>query len=284
LLTNILILALFATSLNIQLGYGGMMPLGQATFLGFGAYSFGLLVIKAHWQILPAIAGGLVLSILLNLVIGYLCTKRNAMIFGLLHLSFNIMFITLVTQWKTLTGGDMGITAKLRPEFLSNSTMFFFFVLAVVLVAFVLIRVISESPFGKVAQGMRENEERLSFLGVSTRKFQLVLFTTSGFFTAVAGMLLAMYGNGIYPNYFSLTLSIQVIMMCIIGGMYTFLGPALGAVLITLFSTEVSKLTSYWQGLLGIIIIIWVIRFREGILFRRRPKVSREISKMETNA
>lgn len=283
LLTNILITALFATSLNMQLGYGGMMPLGQATFFGFGAYSFGLLVIKAGFPKFPAIVGGLALTIILNIVVGFLCTKRNQMIFGLLHLSFNIMFYTLVTQWRVLTGGDSGMTATLRPGFLSNILSFYFFVLAVVVISYVLIRIISDSPFGKVTQAMRENEERLNFLGVNTKRFQLVLFTTSGFFTGLAGMLFAMYNNGIYPSYFSLTLSIQTIMMCIIGGMFNFMGPTLGAALITIFSTEISKFTTYWQGLLGIVIIIWVVRFKEGILFRRFAKISKKLPKTEIN-
>jgi len=283
LLTLTLITALFATSLNIEIGYAGMMPLGQATFYGLGAYSFGLLVIKAHLPIFPAVICGLLISMIISVIIGYLCIRRNLFIFGLLHLAFNIVFITLVSKWVNLTGGSSGFTATLRPAFLSSYVSFYFFVLVMVVVAYAIIKILVESPFGKIAQGMRENEERLNFLGVNTKRFQLVLFVASGFFAALAGVLLAMNNNGIYPAYFALTVSVQGLMMVIIGGMYFFIGPTLGALLVTIFSTEVSNFTSYWQGWLGVVMVIWVTRFKEGILFRRQSKASKKIPAIEMN-
>jgi branched-chain amino acid transport system permease protein len=268
--TRILIMALFATALNIQVGYAGLLPLGHAMFLGIGSYSYGVLFVKAGLPIGEALVLALLISIVLSAIIGYLCLRGDSMTFGLLNLAFNLLIYTLILKLMGLTGGETGTTGIARPGFVSSPMAFYFFVLVVVGICYLIIRRIMTSPFAKAAQGLRENEERLRFLGVNIRKFQVVIFVISGFFASVAGILLAMLDRGTFPSYLNLTMSAEGLMMCLIGGMLSFWGPSLGALIVIVISTVASNYITQWQGLLGVIIIVCVILFRGGILGKRR--------------
>jgi branched-chain amino acid transport system permease protein len=269
--TQLAIFGLFATSLNIEMGFAGMMPIGQGTFMGLGAYAFAILFDKVGLPMPAAIILGLFICIILNLIIGWLCLRGRAMTFGLLHMAFNILFSTMVFKWISLTGGDTGITFP-RTGIMANNYYFYLIVLAIVLFCYLIIRFILFSPFGNVAQGLRENEERLIFLGINTKNFQLVLFTIAGFFSGLAGMLLALLNGGAYPAYSQMLYSAEAMMMCLIGGAFTFWGPTLGAGLVVIFSNEISGIIQYWQGLLGAIMVAVVLGFRGGILRKRRRR------------
>jgi branched-chain amino acid transport system permease protein len=272
LLTKCIIMALFATAINLEVGYSGMLPLGQAMFLGISAYAYTILFVKFGVPLSVAALASLGSSVLANLVIGFLCLRGEAMTFGLLHLGFNILLFNTSMKWLAI-GGDAGLAGAIRPAFLTGSLPFNLFVLAVVAACYVVMRVIVGSPFFKLAQGLRENEERLTFLGVNTRNLKLAVFVISGFFTSVAGILLAMQNGGAFPSYMSALLSAEGLMMCLVGGMSAFLGPSIGAVITTVIVTEISNYIYLWQGILGIIIIGCVIAFRGGILGRRRAVV-----------
>jgi branched-chain amino acid transport system permease protein len=271
-LAQVIIMALFATALNMEMGYAGMMPLGQAMFLGLGAYSFGICIVKLGLSFGLAIVVSLVFCLLLNAIIGFLCLRGKPLTFGLLHLAFNILFVTLIAKLIPVTGGDAGLTGIPRPDFFSDNYYFYLLVLGVVLICYIIIRIILNSPFGKVAQGLRENEERLIFLGINTKRYQLILFVISGFFAAVAGILLAMLNRGAFPAYLQLILSAQAMMMCLIGGAFTFWGPSLGAALVIIFSNTVSNYVTYWQGILGLLMVATVLGFRGGILRKGKSK------------
>ena len=272
LLTQVFIMALFATGLNMEMGYAGMMPLGQAMFLGLGAYSFGILVVKAHMSLAPAVILALVICIIINAIIGFLCLRGKPITFGLLHMAFNILFTAIVAKWIPVTGGDVGISSLPRPHIFSGTEPFYYMVLGVVIICYFIISAVMNSPFGKIAQGLRENEERLVFLGINTKRYQLILFIISGFFAGVAGILLAMLNRGVFSSYVQIILSAQAMMMCLIGGVYSFWGPTLGAALVVIFSNTVSNYVFYWQGILGVIMIATVLGFRGGILRKRRGK------------
>jgi branched-chain amino acid transport system permease protein len=272
LLSKVLIFALFATSTNIEMGYAGMMPLGQSMFLGFGAYTYGILFLKSGLSMPLAILGSLVLSLFVNIGIGFLCLRGKAFTFGILHMGFNILATIIIAKWLSMTGGDTGLTGIPRPGLFSSPLMFYFLVLAIVLICYIIIWMIVNSPFGRIAQGLRENEERLSFLGINTKMYQLTIFVMVGFFSAVAGILLAMLNRGTFPQYVAILQSAQVMMMCLIGGMFNFMGPTLGAVIIVIFSSVASDYTRYWEGLIGIIMIVCVIALRGGILKAKRAR------------
>src|SRR5208283_2906143 len=136
LITRILIFALFATAINMQVGYTGMLPLGQSMFFGLGAYSYSLLCLKGGMTVSFAFFGGLVLSTVITGIIGYLCLRGDSMTFGLLHIAFNILLATLANKWISLTGGDQGLTGVPRPSMFSSTLGFYFFVLAVVVICY----------------------------------------------------------------------------------------------------------------------------------------------------
>ena len=266
LITRMLIMALFATSINMQVGYAGMMPLGQSQFFGLGAYAFGLLCLKGGLSLPLGFFGGLAVSAVLCAIIGYLCLRGDSLTFALLHLAFNILLVTVAEKWISFTSGDQGFTGVPRPGAFSGPFGFYFFVLVVVLVCFIMIAMVLRSPFGKVMQGLRENEERIRFLGIDSKRFQFTIFIFSSLFTAVAGILWAMLQRGVFDTYMGLVLSAEGLMMCLIGGMSSFLGPAIGAAIVVIVSTVASTYINQWQGLLGLIIIVCVLGFRGGIL------------------
>ncbi|MGD0658133.1 MAG: branched-chain amino acid ABC transporter permease [Syntrophorhabdales bacterium] len=266
LITRMLIMALFATSINIQVGSAGMMPLGQAQFFGLGAYAFSLLCLKGGLSLPLGFFGGLAISVVVIAIIGYLCLRGDSLTFALLHLAFNILLVTVAEKWIYFTGGDQGLTGVPRPGVFSGPFGFYCFVLLVVLVCYLVIAMVLRSPFGKVTHGLRENEERIRFLGIDSKRFQFTLFVFSSLFTAVAGMLFAMLQRGVFDTYMGLILSAEGLMMCLIGGMSSFLGPSLGAAIVVIVSTIASTYINQWQGLLGLIIIVCVLGFRGGIL------------------
>jgi len=269
LLTRVLIMALFATSINVQVGLCGMLPLGHSMFLGLGAYSFGLLLTKGSLPLPLAFPLSLAVGLAASIIIGYLCLRGKPMTFGLLNLGFNILLSTLIDKWISFTGGDAGIMGVVRPYPFVHTLGFFYFVLMAVGLSYLLLRIMIDSPFAKIATGLRENEERLRFLGINIRRFQLAVFVVSGFFAVVSGILLAMLDRGVFPAYISLTRSAEGLMMCLIGGMFSFLGPSLGAVIVVIIGTVSSNYVSQWQGLLGLIIIVCVIGFQGGILRKK---------------
>jgi branched-chain amino acid transport system permease protein len=270
LITRILIMALFAMSINMQVGRAGMMPLGQAQFFGLGAYAFGLLCVKGGVTLSFAFFLALLISAVANVIIGYLCLRGDSLTFALLHLAFNILLFTVAAKWISLTSGDMGFTGVPRPGLFSGPFGLYLFVLLVVLICCFLIWMITNSPFGRVMQGLRENEERIRFLGIDSKRFQLVIFIFSGLFTAVAGILWTILQMSVFNTYMSLILSAEGLMMCLIGGMSSFFGPSIGAAIVVLVSTLASTYVREWQGLLGLIIVMCVLGFRGGILGSRK--------------
>ncbi len=266
LITRMLIMGLFATSINMQVGYAGMMPLGHAQFFGIGAYAFGLLCVKGGIPLPLAFFLALLISVAASVVIGYLCLRDNPLTFAMLHLAFNILLATVAGKWISLTSGDQGFTGVPRPGLFSGPFGLYLFVLIIVLVCYGLIWKIVNSPFGKVTQGLRENEERIRFLGINSKKFQLTIFAFSGLFAAVAGVLWAILQRSVFNTYMSLVLSAEGLMMCLIGGMASFFGPSVGAAIVVVIGTVASIYVNEWQGLLGLIIIVCVLGFRGGIL------------------
>jgi branched-chain amino acid transport system permease protein len=269
-LSQVLVVALFAMSLNMEMGHAGMLPLGQSAFYGLGAYAYAIMALKVHQPMWIAVIASLGICFIVNLVCGYLCLRGQFFTFGILHMGFNLLFAQIITKWSSVTGGDSGLAGAPRPEIVASPLTFYFMLLGIVLICVLLIWIIQNSPFGRMMRGLRENEERLRFLGVNTKNYSLVLFILAGMFSGIAGILLAMLNRGAFPTYISLLASAQAMMMCIIGGMYTFLGPCLGAAIIVIFSNTISNYTKQWQALLGVIMIIAVLYFRGGVLRARK--------------
>jgi branched-chain amino acid transport system permease protein len=275
-LTQVIIMALFATALNIEVGYAGMMPLAQAMFLGVGSYTFCIFIIHLGLPLGIAVIASLVSCVIINAIIGYLCLRGKPITFGLLHMAFGILIGTIVAKWIPVTGGDAGLAGLTRPGIFNDNYYFYLFALVVIIICYIIIHFIMHSPFGRIAQGLRENEERLVFLGLNTKRYQLTIFIIAGFFAGVAGILLALLNRGAFPSYVALILSAQATMMCLIGGAFNFWGPSLGSALVIIFSNLSSNYVFYWQGILGVLMVGTVLGFRGGIL--RKGKSTHKVN------
>jgi len=272
-LCRMVIYMLFAAACNILLGFGGLRPLGQATYFGFGAYSYVFLMVRMHIPMAAALPAAIVLSILLATLAGSLCLRANDdMAFAFLNLGINTLLFTM-TQKLQIIGSDTGITGATRLPFAISTSANFHFCFAVCSVCLVIIWFFYRTPFAAVLKGSRENTERLTFLGYNTRTVRLVAYVFSGFFCAIAGVLYSMRNMGAFPTIISPNASLDAVIMCLIGGMNSFFGPILGAAIITTVNVQLPIVTQYYQAIMGIIIVLSVLFLQGGIL---RDKTTRD--------
>ena len=265
-ITRICIFILFAMSTNILMGYIGIMPMGQPIFVGISAYTYTICMSKYGMSIGVSILIALALSLALSVVIGYFCLRRGeGFAVGFLYLGFNTL-LQMICLKSIYLGCEGGVNGAKRFEMFSSNQGFLVFVVIVVGLLYMLIYRMMHSPAAKVMQGIRENSERVTFLGVDIFRFKLLTFCISAMLTAIGGILFAMFLRGAYPNMFNNNVGMQWIMMCMIGGMMYFYGPTIGAVIGTLLFSQLSNVTMYWQGVIGIILVICVLFFRDGFL------------------
>lgn len=273
LLSRILIMMLFGTAVNILFGHGGIIAFGQAMFLGFGSYSFVILLSKMQAPYFLALLFSVLLTILFSYLISVLVLRVQALTLGMLFMGLNLLFYNLGNYVPWL-GGGVGISWACRPGFAQDDRSFLFFTLAVVAACFVLMYFILHSPFDQIIKGIRENEMRLTYLGINTRHVKQLMLVLSGMFCGIAGILYAMLNSGAYVTYLSTDISIQGLIMCLLGGMYTFWGPSIGAGVITIVTVYIASKTIYHRFVLGIILILIIYFFPGGVLGQNPDDVS----------
>ncbi|SEA21245.1 branched-chain amino acid transport system permease protein [Thalassobacillus cyri] len=269
LLTEILIFGIFALSLNVIVGYTGLVSLGHAAFFGAGAYTAGIIAQNISANLLFTLGGAVLLSVILACIIGLFCLKVSGFYFLMLTLAFSQMVYSFVYQSTGWTGGSNGLSGIPNPILfgweLSNTVWVFYVVASLFLVVYAILGIITESPFGKVLVGIKENEKRLKSMGYHTNIYKYAAFVISGIFGGVAGALYTYFNGFIAPSDIYWTMSGTVLIMVLIGGAGTMLGPVLGAALIVLLETIVSTYTNMWMMILGAVFIIFVIFFPSGI-------------------
>ncbi|MBR1407848.1 MAG: branched-chain amino acid ABC transporter permease [Clostridia bacterium] len=278
-MSRMVIMMLFASALNIILGFGGLRPLGMATYFGMGSYAYVILVVRAGWGKPAAIVGAMALSMLISLGINILCLRANDDLgFAFMSMGINTLLFTMVYKIQYV-GSDTGITGSVRLDFASSPQGNFYLSFFVCLICIVLIYLFFRSPFATVLKGSRDNLERLTFVGMNTTRVRLYACMVSSFFVTIAGILYAMRNMGAFPVMFSTNTSTEGLIMCLIGGMYSFYGPILGAAIVTFISTQVSIMTNYYQFILGAIIVLCVLFLQNGILRDKNIKDYGEIPK-----
>jgi branched-chain amino acid transport system permease protein len=264
--TDILIMGLFAVSLNLLLGYAGLVSFGQAAYFGIGAYTCALLMKKAALVFpLAFIAAGLA-GALGALIIGFFCIRLTQIYFSMLTLAFSQIVWAIVFKWNSLTGGDTGLIGINFPEFLDSSTRFYYFTLAVVVVSLFVMRKIVDSPFGRMLTTIRENPERTEFIGINVKLFQLIAFMISGGFAAFSGALFGIFNHSLFPDLLYWSQSAEVLIMCLLGGMYSFFGPLVGAGIILYLRMLVTSYTQYWPLIMGTILALLLFFFPGGVV------------------
>ncbi|MBI5252573.1 MAG: branched-chain amino acid ABC transporter permease [Desulfomonile tiedjei] len=266
---KIMIWALFATSFNLVLGYGGMMSFGHAAFYGAGAYCCALLLVKTACPVWAAALAGPAFAAAIGLVIGYFSVKiKGVFYFATLTLAFSQLFYILVFKWRSLTLGDDGIQGIPVPECIStleSYTNYYYFALVVTAICFYILRRIVQSPFGLILNTLRENAERSTFIGVNAQKHRLIAFVISAFFSGIAGVLLVFLETSLSPDVLKWSNSGEVILMGLLGGMHVFLGPTLGAAIMVLLNSFVTSYSEYWGLCLGLTLVLIVLFFPQGV-------------------
>ena len=271
LIVHIAILGLFATAVNLLIGYTGMVSFGHAMFYATGAYGCALAMRSGQYSVPTAIAVAVAGTALIALVVGIVCIKTREIYFALLTLAIQMMIYNTILSWQTVTGGDQGLTGGFKkPPFLgidlTQPDHAYYFITGVVAVCLFTLRHITRSPFGYALRMIRDNSTRVEFLGMEVRGYRLVAFVIAAAFAGVAGALMALYVTAAYPNFGYWTMSGEAIFVIMLGGLNTFFGPLVGSAIISLLNHFVTAHTKYYGLVLGVIILAYALGLRKGLL------------------
>jgi len=269
LFTRIVILAMAAVSLNLILGFGGMMSFGHAAYLGIGGYAVGILAFEGvpsgfvQWPV------ALAASALFALVIGALSLRTRGVYFIMITLAFAQMAYYIVAGLARY-GGDDGLTIQKRSQFvahlnLSDKVQFYYVCLALLFASLYLVGRLVNSRFGMVIQGARSNDTRMRAIGFPTYRYKLVCFVIAGTLCGLAGVLLANHTDFVSPAVMYWTRSGDLIIMVVLGGMGSVIGPVFGAIALLVLEEVLSGITEYWQIILGPLLLLVVLFARGGI-------------------
>jgi branched-chain amino acid transport system permease protein len=264
--TQALIFGLFALSINVLAGYGGMITLGQAGFIGVAGYGVAILTTKEGWPLGAAVAGALVLCVLAAAFFGLLLVRARGTYFVMITLAEGMVVWGIAQRWQELTGGENGITGVPKPSFAQEYWQYYYLALVVVAVCTVFIARLVRSPLGLSLKGIREAEDRLAPLGYDVARHKLAAFTISGFFAGVAGVLLAMYNSFIGPTDVFFLTSAEGLLMSILGGVGTLTGAFVGAAVVIYIENDVSSWLARWQTLLGVVFVLVVLFAPDGLV------------------
>ncbi|HEY5765100.1 MAG TPA: branched-chain amino acid ABC transporter permease [Candidatus Deferrimicrobiaceae bacterium] len=262
----VLLTGLLATSLNLAIGFGGLYQFHHAVFYGMGAYGTALVLTKSGSPAVLAFLAGPLAAALLSLAMGLICVRLSKLYFGMLQISLGSLVWATVYRWYSFTGGDDGLHGIPVPDLLSSTSGAYYFTLAVTaLCLFAMYRIV-RSPFGQALQGIRDNPVRSAAIGVDVRRHQLLALVIAGFFGGVAGSLFVVVDTSVFPDMMFWTYSLEVLIMCLLGGMYTFAGPVVGSAILVLLRTYVSIYIPYWHLFLGGVLTLVIIFLPEGVI------------------
>jgi branched-chain amino acid transport system permease protein len=265
LFTQILIFILFATSLNLLIGYSGLVSFGHAAYFALGGYACAILLRTYDAPLLLAMPAAMLMTAAFAAVIGFFCVRLTSYYFAMLTLAFGQLVWAVAFKWRSVTGGDDGFLRILAPSSIGTPASFYMFTLVVVTLGMLAMWVVAHSPLGRTLVAIRENEIRAGFLGVHTRRIQLIAFILAGTFASAAGALFAMFNRSIFPNSAWWLQSAEVLIMVVLGGMNNFFGPALGAIALILLGRATLEITIYWPALLAVVLIVTLFFFPNGI-------------------
>ncbi len=275
-LAEILILSIVALSLNLLLGYTGLVSFGHAAYFGLGAYTCGLLLKLAGWPLLPAALAGALSGFVAGALVGLVTLHRQEVYFAMLTLAFGQIAHTVVFKWYGLTGGDNGLVGIPRPPLdlgvvqldLSDPRRFLLFTIVVWAGLVGAMARITRSPFGLLAQAMRESRERCEFIGLPVRSQLVAVYALSTGVAGAAGSLFALFQQSIFPNLLHWTTSGGFLMMTLLGGIHSFYGPLVGTVVYRALDLIVTGLTTYQPLVMGLMLIGLVLFMPGGIAGR----------------
>jgi branched-chain amino acid transport system permease protein len=264
--TQALFFGLFALSINLISGYGGMITLGHAGLMGVAGYALAILSVNEGWSLAAAIVGALGATIVVSAFFALLVVRTRGTYFVMVTLAEGMVIWGMALRWQELTGGENGIPGVPKPDFADAYWQFYYLVLVVVAISAVLIGLLVRSPFGLGLKGIRDAEDRLAPLGYNAAVHKLIAFTISGFFAGVAGLMLAMYNSFIGPSDVFFLASAEGLLMSILGGISTLSGAFVGAAIVVVVQNWVSTYVDRWQTLLGVVFVLVVLFAPDGIV------------------
>lgn len=267
LVAEMLILALFALSYNLMLGYMGMPSLGHAGFYGLGAYTTGILMTQYGVDFVPAFVAAPVLSALVGIIVGYLSIRRYSFVyFSMLTLASAQVLFTVAWKWVSLTGGDDGLIGVPVPAILRQTTNFYYFTLGIVLISTLVMYRLVNSPYGYLMQATRENPTRAQFMGVPVTSYRVTTFAIAAFFAGLAGAIGALLQRGAFTEFLSIMKTMDALIAVLLGGMYVFFGPVVGAAAVFYLNHYVTLVFPYWRLVIGVVLILIAFFFRQGLV------------------
>ena len=277
--SRIMIFGIAATSLNLILGYGGLVSFGHAAFVGIGAYTVGILIHEGLPNGWFGFAAAMAIAAAAAAAIGAVSLRTRGVYFIMITLAFAQMLFYLVNSMKAY-GGDEGLNIRRRSDFgfclnLKDDLTFYFVVLAFLVLALVLVHRIMASRFGRVVLAMRDDDARAEALGFPTFRYKLVLFVIGGALGGLAGALMVNQQNYVNPNVLHWTQSGTLMVMVILGGVGTLWGGVLGAAGLLLLEEVVAAYTVHWQFYVGwvlLAVVLFAPRGLVGLLARLRPR------------
>jgi branched-chain amino acid transport system permease protein len=271
LLTEALILGLFAMSLDLMVGYARLISFGHAAAYGLGAYASGNFLLHFAIPLPFAVLLAALLSGVVAIGVGWICTQARGVSFSMLTLALAQLLYAVAFKWTPVTGASDGLAGIPRVAgpfgitIFSTKIGFYYLVLACLLGAYVFCRFLVRSPFGAVLRGIRENEAKTLSLGYNTRRYKIAVVALSYAFGGLAGALYAPFAGFANTELLFWLLSGQVLIMVIIGGAGTLVGPILGAVFFLVVQQQLSTYTDSWALFFGVIFILFVLFAPEGI-------------------
>lgn len=261
-----LVSALFAMSIDLLSGYGGLVTLGQAGISATAAYGVGYVANNSEWGFAAQVGVGLLAGLAAAAIFAAMAMRASGVYFMMITLAQGMIIWGLSIRLYQVTGAENGLTGIERPSVLTLYWQYYWFVLAVVLVCSALLYVVVKSPFGYAIKGMRESQSRLQVLGYNPVFQKFYLFMVSGFFASISGLLLVYLNEFISPSSVTLAASAIGLLEAILGGFGTLVGPVIGAMIIVFIRNMVSTYIERWPTLIGVIFIVVVLYARDGIV------------------
>jgi len=265
-LSVICVSAILAMSLNLVVGHGGLYQFHHGVFYGIGAYTLALVLTKTDLPPWVGFIAGPLCAAFAGLLIGLFCVRLNRLYFGMLQISLGSLIWALTFRWYALTGGDDGIHGIVLPEILSGITRSYYGILFVLVISLSVLYRIYQSPFGTTLRAIRDNPERCAAIGINVRRHQLWAIVIATFFAGVSGVLFVVVERSVFPDLMFWVLSLEIMIMCLLGGWFTFSGPILGAAIMVSLRTFAGVYTEYWTLILGFILIFLIFFLPEGVM------------------
>jgi branched-chain amino acid transport system permease protein len=269
LLTLAAIYGIFAMSLDLLIGYTGLLSLGHAAFFGISAYVVALINVRGLHNFWVELLAGLVSAAILAAAFGLIALRGRKAYFLLITVSLSLVVWGTAFNWNEVTGGADGIAGICAPSLgainFSGSSSYFYFTLVFSVIAALLLYFIVRSPFGYILQGIRESEIRISCLGYNAWRYKYIAFIVAGAFAGLAGILFVWYNRFAGPSALNLVMSAEGMLMVILGGTGTLFGPVLGAIVIVLVKNITSSYTEHWTMILGVLYILVVVLAPHGV-------------------